>query len=99
MATSDFMAMRALWSSRRCASAEDVPPSLNNVRWVGEDTVEYHSKDGPVQARTLRGVLNHELAENLALARELFDHIVGREESVFVWDVRGPRIFKQLVGR
>ena len=36
------------------------------------------------------------LSEDLAL--ELFDDIVGRDAECFAWEVRGPRIFRQLTG-
>ena len=94
----DYTTMRELWGARHCRSPADLPSSLTNVRWVAEDTIEYSGDGMPAkQALTLRGVLRRELAADPALALELFDHVVSKEERVLAWHVRGPRIFNTVM--
>ena len=51
-----------------------------------------------VEATTLRGLLRESLTSDPDLAQTLFDAIVGRDTECFSWDVRGPRLFRQMVG-
>ncbi|KAJ1459423.1 hypothetical protein M885DRAFT_511377 [Pelagophyceae sp. CCMP2097] len=91
LASGDYAAMRLLWG-RRVFDDGDLPETLRDgVRVVGEDALRLAS--GGEAFRTLRGVLRASLGPELGL--ECFEDIVSREELVYAWETRGPKIFKE----
>lgn len=98
LAVQDYIAMRGMWSAKRCEDENDLPPVLRtSLRVISSDTILYKDSGGSDQvAETLRGVLRRLLGPS-DLGLRLFRHIVELEEEVFGWPVRGPRIFQEVL--
>jgi len=92
-ASGDYKRMRKLWGHGEFQGPSCIPSSCQGLSFVDSDTVAY----GDTRAKTLRGVLREHLPPDLA--SEVFQDIVRRENAVYCWDVRGPRIFQQLTQR
>jgi exonuclease III len=93
----NYQNMRALWSIATLRSPSDIPAILaERIHFEREWTVSYINvtTGEQRQAKTMGGVLIELLGEETG--RKLFEHVLATENSVFCWDVRGPRIFDRV---
>lgn len=92
-----YTAMRLFWCHPRLENAEDVPPNLKYLRFVGPNQVAYRGREGKVHiATTLKGLLIQWLPTDLA--RRVFLWIYSKEVRVYAWKVRGPRLLDAILG-
>lgn len=92
-ASGNYAAMRSFWGAPKCQSTADIPPELNGLAWVGEDIVSYTTADNDQtqQAATLRGISRRNLPNDIF--QDFVHEIISKEQSIYSWTVRGPRIF------
>eukprot|EP00980_Cylindrotheca_fusiformis_P001633 scaffold368_cov125-Cylindrotheca_fusiformis.AAC.11 len=93
----DYSQMRSFWGAPSCQSPHDIPEELNGLTWVREDVVAYTADDGSQskqEATTLRGVSKLTLPKEVF--QDFFDEIVSKEQGIYSWSVRGPRIFDKI---
>jgi exonuclease III len=90
-----YAAMRSFWGAPKLDSSKDIPAELNGLTWVGEDTICYTTEEAQTkEAMTLKGLSKKCLPQDIF--REFFEEIISKEQGVYSWDVRGPRIFETL---
>jgi endonuclease/exonuclease/phosphatase family metal-dependent hydrolase len=100
----NYARMREFWGCHHLTSAADIPEELNQLRFVDEDCVSYNTisqqgEESSVTARTLRGVAKEVLSgDDPNLFEDFLQDVIGLEERVFSWNVRGPRIFQTIFG-
>ena len=105
-ASGSYAAMRSFWGAPVCVSQADIPPELHGLTFVEPDVVAYHvaatdddddddkATTKRIQATTLRGILKQNLPNDLF--QEFFDEVISKQQSVYEWNVRGPRIFDTI---
>lgn len=96
-ASGNYAAMRSFWGAPTCQSSEDIPTELNGLTWVREDVVAYTTDDPSIstqQATSLRGMSKLNLPNELF--QEFFHEILSKEQGIYSWKVRGPRIFDKI---
>ena len=96
----NYAAMRSFWGYPNCLkSDDDIPFELQGgLKWVDEDIVSYSTGDPPktVQATTLRGLAKQHLPPDV-FDDFFYQEIISKEESIYHWKVRGPRIVQTLM--
>ncbi|CAJ1944451.1 unnamed protein product [Cylindrotheca closterium] len=98
-ASGNYAAMRKFWGVPNCQSANDIPKELKGLKWIDEDRVSYtkseNSKETQHIATTMRGTCRKALPNDLF--DSFFNEVISKEEGVYSWDTRGPRIFQTLL--
>ena len=100
----NYSVMRSFWGAPKCESAGDIPKELDGLTFLEEDTVAYQQqqqqqqqpKGTTVHAMTMRGIARKNLPTDLF--QDFFSEISTKEESIYSWQVRGPRIFETIMG-
>ena len=95
----DYQTMRALWSTTKLKSSIDIPPALAaRINFETQWTISYikpgNESEERFHAKTMGGVLSEMLGE--VTGQELFEHVLAKENSIFHWNVRGPKIFQRV---
>lgn len=93
----NYASMRSFWGTPSCTSPQDIPKDLHGLTWVREDVVAYATDDATSstqEATTLRGISKQNLPNEVF--QEFFDEINSKEQGIYAWKVRGPRIFAKI---
>lgn len=91
-ASGDYTTMRAFWGSPRCDFPDDIPSELTGLSFLSTDTVSYEG----ATATTLKGTARGSLPE--PVFEEFFAEVMSRERD-FLWERRGPRVFREICGK
>lgn len=98
-ASGNYAVMRKFWGAQTCQAARDIPNELSGLEWIDEDVVAYTTTQNSTEtehvATTMRGICKKTLPEDLF--RSFFNEIISKEENVYTWNTRGPRIFETVL--
>jgi len=98
-ASGNYAAMRRFWGAPSCQAARDVPKELSGLKWIDEDVVSYTTTQNSTTtehaATTMRGICKKTLPEDLF--ESFFNEVLSKEEGVYTWGTRGPRIFETIL--
>ena len=98
-ASGNYAAMRRFWGAPVCQSARDIPNDLDGLEWIDEDRVSYTIKQNATEsthvATTMRGTSKKALPHDLF--ESFFNEVISKEEGIYSWSTRGPRIFETIL--
>ncbi|KAL3942189.1 MAG: hypothetical protein SGBAC_003568 [Bacillariaceae sp.] len=98
-ASGNYAAMRRFWGAPTCQSANDIPKELKGLKWIDEDRVSYTTSQNSTEtqhiATTMRGTCKKALPNDLF--DSFFSEVISKEEGVYTWNTRGPRIFETIL--